>query len=84
MVLPALHNAYCGVAQQPHWLVGTQQTGGAARSYDPELFCRDDRVVWVTGLTEVRRGRQVEDWGMDAPTTSCYTEIERKARAWPW
>ena len=66
LVLPALHNAYCGIAQQSTWLVSTQQTGGTGRPYDPELFCRDDRMVWVTGLIEVRRGRKMEEWGMDA------------------
>ena len=46
--------------------VSTCNSGGTGRSYNPELFCRDDRMVWVTGLTEVRRGRKMEEWGMDA------------------
>ena len=48
------------------WLQSTNNIGGTGRSYDPALFCLADRRVWITGLTDVSRGRIAEDWGMDA------------------
>ena len=50
-------NAYCRIAMQSAWLRSTGNVGGTGRSYDPALFCMPDRMVWVTGLTDVRRGR---------------------------
>ena len=66
MVLPELLNAYCGIGMEICWLLSTNNTGGTGRSYDSALFCLADRMVWITGLTDVYRGRIAEDWGMDA------------------
>ena len=66
MGLPELLNAYCGIAMESCWLISTNNTGGTGRSYDSALFCLADRMVWITGLTDVYRGRIAEDWGMDA------------------
>ena len=68
MVLPELHNAYCGIAcygaivaaQYPSKLVAL-----AVHNYDPTLFCLAGRMVCVTGLTDCDRGRDMEDWSMD-------------------
>ena len=65
-VLIDLHCAYVGIATEFFWRESTRAIGGSGRSYDQELFCRDDRMVWVKGLTELERGREMENWGMKA------------------
>ena len=65
-VLTDLHCAFVGIATEKIWMESTRAVGGSGRTYDQSLFCRDDRLVWVTGLTERDRGREMENWGMKA------------------
>ena len=65
-VLTDLHCAFVGIAKEEIWMESTRAVGGSGRTYDQSLFCRDDRMVWAKGMTERDRGREMENWGMQA------------------
>ena len=62
-----LSTVYVGASKQSCWMSSTGQTNSTtARGYDPELFCKHDRMVWAVGMTDSDGARQMENWGMKA------------------
>ena len=45
---PELYTVYVGACKQWQWQISTiVERSSTTRSYDPVLFCKCDRLVWV-------------------------------------
>ena len=64
---PQLYTVYVGASKESCWKKSTGQTNSTtSRGYAPELFCKQDRMVWAIGMTDSDDARKMENWGMQA------------------